>query len=358
MPASGFGVSLATGANALETAERVKAVVEQISQQFPEDMEYAFPVDTTPFIKTSIASVQRTLFEAIFLVFVVIFVFLQSIRAAFIPMIAVPVVLLGTFAVLMILGMSINTLTMFAMVLAIGLLVDDAIVVVENVERVMEDEGLSPREATIKSMKQITGALVGITVALSAVFIPMAFFPGSAGVIYRQFSVTIVSAMALSVVIAIVLSPALCAALLKPRAGESKSALGAPARAFNHGFDKLVIGYEATVSRVLRRKWIMMGVAGAIVTMVVFGFVRLPGSFLPDDDQGNYFTLVQLPQNASLGRTSSVMKAVVDYYQTNETANLNGIFSLAGCAATYAVVIFTLIVQGLSLRAVIQRSLK
>ena len=329
-PASGFGVSLATGANALDTAERVKTAVEKISQQFPQDIEYAFPVDSTPFIKTSIESVQHTLFEAIILVFIVIFIFLQNIRAAFIPMIAVPVVLLGTFAVLLILGMSINTLTMFAMVLAIGLLVDDAIVVVENVERVMEEEGLSPREATIKSMSQITGALVGIAVVLSAVFIPMAFFPGSAGVIYRQFSVTIVSAMALSVMIAIILSPALCATLLKPRHGVGQSLLGAPARAFNRGFDQLVVTYEATVARILRRKWIMMGIAGAILAVVAFGFVRLPGSFLPDEDQGNFFTLVQLPENASLERTFNVMEDVVEYYQTSESDNLNGIFSLAG----------------------------
>lgn len=330
MQASGFAVSLATGANALDTAERVKKAVEELSQQFPADMEYAFPVDSTPFIKTSIESVEHTLFEAIFLVFVVIFIFLQNIRAAFIPMIAVPIVLLGTFGVLLLFGMSINTLTMFAMVLAIGLLVDDAIVVVENVERVMEEEGLSPREATIKSMSQITGALVGIAVVLSSVFIPMAFFPGSAGVIYRQFSVTIVSAMALSVLVAIVLSPALCATLLKPKHGESTGWLSAPGRAFNRNFDRLVIGYEATVGRMLRRKWIMMGVAGLIVVLVAIGFTRLPGSFLPDEDQGNYFTIVQLPENASLDRTFSVMEDVVEYYQTNEGDNLKGIFSLAG----------------------------
>ncbi len=330
IPASGFAVSLATGANALDTAERVKTAVEQLSKQFPADMTYAFPVDSTPFIKTSIESVQHTLFEAIILVFVVIFIFLQNFRAAFIPMIAVPVVLLGTFAVLLLLGMSINTLTMFAMVLAIGLLVDDAIVVVENVERVMEEEGLSPREATIKSMEQITGALVGIAVVLSAVFIPMTFFPGSAGVIYRQFSITIVTAMALSVLVAIVLSPALCATLLKPSHETKASFFGAPARAFNRGFERLIHGYETTIDRVLRRKWIMMGVAGAIVALVAIGFMRLPGSFLPDEDQGNFFTLVQLPENASLERTFGVMEQVVDYYQTSEGENVKGIFSLAG----------------------------
>lgn len=331
MNSSGFAVSLATGANALDTAERVKAAVERLSKQFPDDLEYAFPIDATPFIKKSIESVEHTLIEAIVLVFIVIFIFLQNLRAAIIPMIAVPIVLLGTFGVLLLFGMSINTLTMFAMVLAIGLLVDDAIVVVENVERVIAEEGLSPREATIKSMQQITGALVGIAVVLSAVFIPMAFFPGSAGVIYRQFSVTIVSAMALSVMVAIVLSPTLCVALLKPvHGGGGQGVLGAPAQIFNRGFDRMVIAYENTVARILRRKWIMLGVAGAIVLVMAFGVSRLPASFLPDEDQGNYFTLVQLPENASLERTSEVMNDVVTYYQTSEADNVKGIFSLAG----------------------------
>ncbi|KCZ46976.1 MULTISPECIES: efflux RND transporter permease subunit [unclassified Hyphomonas] len=329
-PATGFAVSLATGANALDTAERVKETVEEMSHNFPEDMVYAFPVDTTPFIETSIHEVQKTLFEAIALVFIVIFVFLQSFRASFIPLIAVPVVLLGTFAVLLIMGMSINTLTMFAMVLAIGLLVDDAIVVVENVERVMSQDKLPPRQATIKSMEQITGALVGIAVVLSAVFIPMAFFPGSAGVIYRQFSVTIVSAMALSVLVAIILSPALCATILKPGHGESHSLLSAPARIFNNGFDRLSQAYEATVERALRRKGIMLAGFAVIVALTGLAFIRLPASFLPDEDQGNYFTLAQLPANASLERTAEVMDGVVDYYQTNEASNVRGIFSLAG----------------------------
>ncbi|KJS27906.1 MAG: multidrug transporter [Hyphomonadaceae bacterium BRH_c29] len=330
MPSTGFAVTLATGANALDTAERVKATVEEMSKDFPDDMEYAFPVDSTPFIETSIHEVQKTLFEAIALVFVVIFVFLQSFRASFIPLIAVPVVLLGTFAVLLLMGMSINTLTMFAMVLAIGLLVDDAIVVVENVERVMAQEKLSPRDATIRSMEQITGALVGIAVVLSAVFIPMAFFPGSAGVIYRQFSVTIVSAMTLSVLVAIILSPALCATLLKPSHGTHHALIGAPARIFNNGFERLSAGYEATVARALRRKGIMLGIFAVIVGITGFAFVRLPASFLPDEDQGSFFTLVQLPQNASLERTADVMEGVVDYYQKNEGSNVNGIFSLSG----------------------------
>jgi HAE1 family hydrophobic/amphiphilic exporter-1/multidrug efflux pump len=330
MPSTGFAVTLATGANALDTAERVKATVEEMSKDFPDDMEYAFPVDSTPFIETSIHEVQKTLFEAIALVFVVIFVFLQSFRASFIPLIAVPVVLLGTFAVLLMMGMSINTLTMFAMVLAIGLLVDDAIVVVENVERVMAQEKLSPRDATIRSMEQITGALVGIAVVLSAVFIPMAFFPGSAGVIYRQFSVTIVSAMTLSVLVAIILSPALCATLLKPSHGTHHPLIGAPARIFNNGFERLSAGYEATVARALRRKGIMLGIFAVIIGITGFTFVRLPASFLPDEDQGSFFTLVQLPQNASLERTAHVMEGVVDYYQKNEGSNVNGIFSLSG----------------------------
>jgi hydrophobe/amphiphile efflux-1 (HAE1) family protein len=329
-PATGFAVSLATGANALDTAERVKKTVEEMSHNFPDDMTYAFPVDTTPFIETSIHEVQKTLFEAIGLVFIVIFVFLQSFRASFIPLIAVPVVLLGTFAVLLILGLSINTLTMFAMVLAIGLLVDDAIVVVENVERVMSEEKLPPREATIRSMEQIIGALVGIAVVLSAVFIPMAFFPGSAGVIYRQFSITIVSAMTLSVLVAIILSPALCATLLKPSHGTSHPLLGAPARIFNTGFGKLTTGYEAVVTRALRRKGIMMAGFVLIVTLTGLAFVRMPASFLPDEDQGSFFTLAQLPANASLERTAEVMDGVVDYYQTSEGSNVQGIFSLAG----------------------------
>lgn len=329
-PATGFAVSLATGANALDTAERVKESIARLSEAFPDDMEYQFPVDATPFIETSIHEVQKTLYEAIALVFVVILVFLQSFRASLIPIIAVPVVLLGTFAVLLLFGMSINTLTMFAMVLAIGLLVDDAIVVVENVERVMHEDGLSPYDATVKSMKQITGALVGIAVVLSAVFIPMAFFPGSAGVIYRQFSVTIVSAMALSVLIAVVLSPALCATLLKPSTGNNKSFLMAPARAFNTGFDKLTDAYEGAVTRIVRRRWIMLVTFAAIVAVTGLLFVRLPSAFLPDEDQGTLLTIVQLPESATLERTAAVMDDVADYYGANESHNIKGLFTIAG----------------------------
>ena len=330
-PASGFAVSLATGANALNTAKAVKAEVARIAQDFPAGIDYAFPVDSTPFIQTSIHEVQKTLMEAIVLVFLVIFVFLQSLRASFIPMIAVPVVLLGVMAGLLVLGFSINTLTMFAMVLAIGLIVDDAIVVVENVERVMEEDGLGPVEATRKSMGQITGALIGIVVVLSAVFIPMAFFPGSAGLIYRQFSVTIVSAMALSLLIALILSPALCATILKkPKEGEKPGLLEKPAVWFNNGFDRLREGYGGVVDRILRRRWIFAGVFAVIVAITAFGFVRLPTSFLPQEDQGRVITLVQLPPGSSLERTTEVMDEVHDYYYDAHEDSLKGLFTLSG----------------------------
>ncbi|MEE2879031.1 MAG: efflux RND transporter permease subunit [Pseudomonadota bacterium] len=331
MPASGFAVSLATGANALDTAEAVKHKVEELAQNFPQDLEYAFPVDSTPFIETSIHEVQKTLIEAVILVFVVILVFLQSFRASFIPMMAVPVVLLGTMVVLLTLGFSINTLTMFAMVLAIGLLVDDAIVVVENVERVMAEDKLSPREATRKSMKQITGALVGIATVLSAVFVPMAFFPGSAGLIYRQFSVTIVSAMAFSVLVALVLSPALCATILKGgNLGEPSGVLGSPARFFNRNFDRVRDGYEAIVDRIVRRRWIFVGVFAVIVVIVGMGFTRLPSSFLPQEDQGRVISLVQLPADASLERTADVMDEVRERFVADNGESLEGLFTLAG----------------------------
>ncbi|MAK60886.1 MAG: hydrophobe/amphiphile efflux-1 family RND transporter [Ponticaulis sp.] len=330
MTSSGFNVSLATGANALTAVDEVKKTVERLSEAFPDDLEYAFAVDTTPFIETSIHEVQKTLAEAVVLVFLVILLFLQSFRASFIPMIAVPIVLLGTFTVLYVLGFTINMLTLFAVVLAIGLLVDDAIVVVENVERVMEEDKLSPRDATRKSMDQITGALIGIAVVLSAVFIPMAFFPGSAGMIYRQFSVTIVSAMALSVLIALILSPALCATVLKSKHEETSGWLGAPIRGFNKGFNGLRSGYLAAVDRIIRRKWIFVGVFAIIIAIVSVGFIRLPTSFLPEEDQGRFFTLVQLPQGASIERTFDVVNGVYDYYATEEEELLDGAFALAG----------------------------
>lgn len=329
-PASGFGVTLATGANALETVETVKELIEELSHQFPAGLDYAFAVDTTPFIETSIHEVQKTLLEAVFLVFIVILVFLQSLRASLIPMIAVPVVLLGTFGVLYTFGYSINMLTMFAMVLAIGLLVDDAIVVVENVERVMEEDGLPPLQATRKSMDQITGALIGIAVVLSAVFIPMAFFPGSAGVIYRQFSVTIVSAMSLSVIVALILSPALCATILKDKHGSKSGWTSRPGEIFNAGFDRLRRGYEAVIDRIIRRRWIFMGVFVLLTGIMAVGFIRLPTSFLPDEDQGQFFTLIQLPQGSSLERTFEVVNETYDYFATEEADIMDGAFALAG----------------------------
>ncbi len=330
-PAAGFAVSLATGANALDTAELVRARVLELSENFPSDIEIVFPYDATPFIKESISAVEHTLLEAIVLVFLVIFVFLQSLRASFIPMIAVPVVLLGTFAVLALFGYSINVLTMFAMVLAIGLLVDDAIVVVENVERVMEEDGLSPIEATRKSMKQITGALIGIAVVLSSVFIPMAFFPGSVGVIYRQFSVTIVSAMTLSVIVAIVLSPALCATILKNTHGnKSKHWINKPGDMFNTGFRKLENGYTHMVDRVIRRRWIFVGIFIVISAIAGINFKSLPTSFLPDEDQGMVMTLAQLPVDASQERTRAVMDRLGKYYMEKEGDNLKGVFTVAG----------------------------
>ncbi|MFC7292647.1 efflux RND transporter permease subunit [Hirschia litorea] len=329
-PAAAFAVSLATGANALETAEIVRESILSRSESFPNDIEVVFPYDTTPFIEESISSVEHTLIEAIVLVFLVIFIFLQSLRASFIPMIAVPVVLLGTFAVLSVFGYSINMLTMFAMVLAIGLLVDDAIVVVENVERVMEEDGLSPIDATRKSMGQITGALVGIAVVLSSVFIPMAFFPGSAGVIYRQFSVTIVSAMILSVIVAIVLSPALCATILKNTHGNAKSWINKPGDLFNSGFRKLEHGYTGVVERVIRRRWVFFGVFLIIGAVAAFGFVRLPTSFLPDEDQGVVITVAQLPVDASKERTIDVMDRIGKHYMEKEGDNIKGVFTISG----------------------------
>ena len=282
-PASGLGIKLATGANALDTAAAIKAKLAELQPYFPQGMKVVYPYDTTPFVKISIHEVVKTLFEAIILVFLVMYLFLQNIRATLIPTIAVPVVLLGTFAVLATFGYSINTLTMFGMVLAIGLLVDDAIVVVENVERVMVEEKLPPKEATEKSMAQIQGALVGIAMVLSAVFVPMAFFGGSTGAIYRQFSITIVSAMALSVLGALILTPALCATLLKPASAdhhEKKGFFGW----FNAKFDRSVSHYTNSVSGILRCTGRYLIIYLLIVVGMAVLFVRLPTSFLPDED--------------------------------------------------------------------------
>src|SRR5476651_268507 len=287
-PAAGLGIKLATGANALDTAASVKATLGKLEQFFPAGLKVVYPYDTTPFVKISIKEVGKTLFEAIVLVFLVMFLFLQNFRATLIPTIAVPVVLLGTFAILSAFGYSINTLTMFGMVLAIGLLVDDAIVVVENVERVMAEDGLSPKEATKKSMEQIQGALVGIAMVLSAVFIPMAFFGGSTGVIYRQFSITIVSAMVLSVLVALILTPALCATILKPIAKDHEKKTGFFGW-FNRSFNKGRNGTLTGTKSIMRHPIRSFAVYGVILVAVGFLFVKLPASFLPPEDQGTLF---------------------------------------------------------------------
>ncbi len=328
-PAAGVGINLATGANALDTAEAVKARLKQLEAFFPESLQVIYPYDTTPFVKVSIEEVVNTLFEAIVLVFLVMFLFLQNWRATLIPTIAVPVVLLGTFGILAAFGYTINTLTMFGMVLAIGLLVDDAIVVVENVERVMHEDNLSPREATRKSMDQITGALVGIALVLSAVFVPMAFFAGSTGSIYRQFSITIVSAMGLSVLVAIVLTPALCAMMLKPTDPDTHSKKGFFGW-FNRGFDKTNDFYQSSVGYVTNRKWRFLFVYVLLLGGLVTLFTRLPGSFLPEEDQGIMFSLVQLPAGASQERTVEVMKKIEHHFLTNEKETVNGLFTVAG----------------------------
>ncbi|WP_436876234.1 multidrug efflux RND transporter permease subunit AcrB [Siccibacter turicensis] len=330
-PASGLGIKLATGANALDTANAVRAELEKLKPSFPAGLEIVYPYDTTPFVKISINEVVKTLAEAIVLVFVVMYLFLQNFRATLIPTIAVPVVLLGTFAILGAFGFSINTLTMFGMVLAIGLLVDDAIVVVENVERVMAEEGLPPKEATRKSMGQIQGALVGIALVLSAVFIPMAFFGGSTGAIYRQFSITIVSAMVLSVLVALILTPALCATMLKPIAkgdhGEGKKGFFGW---FNRMFDKSTHHYTDSVASILRSTGRYLLLYIIIVVGMAYLFVRLPSSFLPEEDQGVFLTMVQLPAGATQERTQKVLDEVTQYYLQKEKANVNSVFAVNG----------------------------
>lgn len=322
-PAAGIALRLATGANAIGTADRVMEKMEELSQYFPSNVDWKIAFDTTPFVRISLYEVFKTLCEAIVLVFVLMYLFLQDFRATIIPTIAVPVVLLGTFAVMAMLGFSINTLTMFGMVLAIGLLVDDAIVVVENVERVMHDEHLGPRDAARKSMDQITGALVGIGLVLSAVFIPMAFFGGSVGVIYRQFSITIVSAMMLSVVIALVLTPSLCVQLMKPPAPDKASGGGKNHQQgffgkFNRGFDQFTKWYSQMVGKLLRGPKKMMFAYIAMLVVMGLMFVKLPTAFLPDEDQGILMSMIQLPEGASFERTTAVMEKVEQYFQENE----------------------------------------
>ncbi|HTF96582.1 MAG TPA: efflux RND transporter permease subunit [Cellvibrio sp.] len=328
-PATGLAVTLASGANALDTADAVRTRIGQLQQFFPQGLDVVYPYDTTPFVKLSIEAVVHTLIEAIVLVFLVMYLFLQNFRATLIPTIAVPVVLLGTFAVLQSFGFSINTLTMFAMVLAIGLLVDDAIVVVENVERVMAEEGLSPREATRKSMQQITGALIGIALVLAAVFVPMAFFGGSTGVIYRQFSITIVSAMVLSVIVALTLTPALCASMLKPVDADHYHKTGFFGW-FNRNFNRATDKYQSGVKSMLGRTGRYMAIYVAIVIVLGLLFTRLPGSFLPDEDQGVLFTQMTLPVGATKERSIGVMDKVEQHYLENEKANVRSVFSVIG----------------------------
>ncbi|OSM01573.1 putative hydrophobe/amphiphile efflux-1 (HAE1) family transporter [Magnetofaba australis IT-1] len=330
-PAAGMAIRLATGANALETADAVRAKMEELGKAFPPGLKAVYPYDTTPFVRISIEGVVQTLIEAVFLVFLVMWVFLQNFRATLIPTIAVPVVLLGVFAILEALGFSINTLTMFAMVLTIGLLVDDAIVVVENVERVMREEGLPPREATRRSMKQITSALVGIALVLSAVFVPMAFFGGSTGVIYRQFSITIVSAMLLSVLVALTLTPALCATMLKPlKKGEDHFAHHGPFAWFNKGFEKLVGGYHRSIGGILKRPVRILLIYLALAVGMGVLFQRLPTSFLPDEDQGILFAQIVLPAGATQERTMEVIKQVEDHFIANEQKAMASIITVAG----------------------------
>ncbi|MDR7089105.1 efflux RND transporter permease subunit [Cellvibrio fibrivorans] len=328
-PATGLAITLAAGANALDTADVVRKRIAELQGFFPQSLEVVYPFDTTPFVKLSIEAVVHTLIEAIVLVFLVMYLFLQNFRATLIPTIAVPVVLLGTFAVLSVFGYSINTLTMFAMVLAIGLLVDDAIVVVENVERVMAEEGLSPREATRKSMQQITGALIGIALVLSAVFVPMAFFGGSTGVIYRQFSITIVSAMVLSVIVALTLTPALCASLLKPVKHDHYEKRGFFGW-FNRNFNNATTKYQSGVSSMLGKTGRYMVIYVAIVLVLGFLFTRLPSSFLPDEDQGIMFTQMTLPVGATKERSMVVMDQIEKHYLENEKDNVRSVFSVIG----------------------------
>ena len=339
-PSSGMAISLSPGADALATVDRVKARMAELSRNMPDGLDYAYINDTTTFIRLSVSEVQKALFEAILLVIIVMFVFLQSWRATLIPAIAVPVVLLGTFAVFYLAGFSINTLTLFGLVLAIGLLVDDAIVVVENVERLMEENpGMSAREATIQSMKELQVALIAIGLVLSAVFLPMAFFGGSTGVIYRQFSITIVSAMALSVFVALILSPALTSTLLKPRdhgdpaPGRFPRVDAALTRAkiwFNTSFERTTNRYVGSVERVVDRKWRFLGIYLIILVLLAFLFLRLPGGFLPGEDQGRVQIQFRLPAGATQARTLEVRDAIEDHLLSAEKANIDTLFVNVG----------------------------
>ena len=348
-PSAGLGIYLATGANQLDTSAKVDQKIQELSQIFPEDIKFAYPYDTTPFVKLSINNVVHTLIEAIILVVIVMYVFLQNLRSTLIPTITVPVVLLGTFAVLYICGFTINTLSMFAMVLAIGLLVDDAIVVIENVERIMHDEGLSPYDATVKSMEQITSALVGIAVVLSAVFVPMAFYGGAAGGIYRQFSITIVTSMGLSVLMAIVLTPALCAQILKAPSKNKikKTTIGEKLESvppfswlsagtkwffnkFNNLYNKSLHAYEKGVIKFIRYPVISFVCYVLIVVGLIFGFNRLPTGFLPNEDQGVLIVMVELPPGATLEQTMGVLNKTSQFYMNEKADSVKEIFTVAG----------------------------
>ncbi|MCJ2177509.1 efflux RND transporter permease subunit [Novosphingobium album (ex Hu et al. 2023)] len=344
-PGAGISISLSPGADALATAEAVKAKMEQLSANMPDGLEYTYGNDSTEFIKLSVSEVEKALFEAIILVVIVMFVFLQSWRATLIPAIAVPVVLLGTFAIFYLVGFSINTMTLFGLVLAIGLLVDDAIVVVENVERLMEENpGMSAREATIKSMEEIQVALIAIALVLSAVFLPMAFFGGSTGVIYRQFSLTIVSAMVLSVLVALILSPALTATLLKPKQADGhtvppqiehrapKLARGWEKfhTAFNSSFERVTNAYVRRTERVVEHKWRWLGVFALVCVATLMLFERLPTGFLPNEDQGNVMVQWRMPAGTPREKTEKIQREVENYFLTHEKNNVRGIFTVAG----------------------------
>ena len=332
--AAALGISLAAGANALETREAVGARIAELETNFPAGLSSVVPYDTTPFVRLSIEQVVKTLIEAIVLVFIVMFIFLQNWRATIIPTLAVPVVLLGTFAVLYIAGFSINVLTMFAMVLSIGLLVDDAIVVVENVERILEeDPDISIKDATIQSMGEISKIVIGIALILSAVFVPMAFFGGSTGVIYRQFSITLITSMALSAMVALIFTPALCVTLLKRGKSHEKGSTEQQKGFFgwfNRGFFKLSRSYENFVGKSIRFKWLYLIGYAAIIGIMAVVFLRIPGSFLPEEDQGIMFTLVQLPAGSTLDETQDVLDKVRNYYDTQETDNIASVFTIAG----------------------------
>jgi len=338
-PAAALAIRQMAGANALDTADNVKAAMEELSRYFPAGMKVAYPNDTTPFIRVAISEVVHTLIVAIILVFLVMYLFLGNIRATIIPTIAVPVVILGTFAVLSVFGYSINMLTMFAMVLAIGLLVDDAIVVVENVERIMSEEGLPPLEATRKSMDEITGALVGIGLVISAVFVPMMFFGGSTGIIYRQFSITIISSMILSVLVALILTPVLCANLLKPEAPDHEAAetrfrpLRSFFRWFNRLFNRVRDGYRSAVAHILGFKLPYVAAFVLIVALTGFFFMRMPTGYLPDEDQGALLTIVQLPPGSTQEQTVEVLEKIRDHFLNNEKETVQECLTVAGVSS-------------------------